>query len=65
MELETAERPEHLPPVTKTVVTIAARQMGVGGDDSWGSPVHEPYRVPSNQPLSLAFSVAPVGLKGK
>ncbi|MBB4120820.1 glycoside hydrolase family 2 TIM barrel-domain containing protein [Martelella radicis] len=61
MELETAERPEHLPPVTKTVVTIAARQMGVGGDDSWGSPVHEPYHVPSNQPLSLAFSVAPVG----
>ncbi|AMM85682.1 beta-galactosidase [Martelella sp. AD-3] len=62
MELETAERPEDLPPVTKTVVTIAARQMGVGGDDSWGSPVHEPYRIASHKPLSLAFSVAPIGV---
>ncbi len=64
MELETAERPEELPPVTKTMVTIAARQMGVGGDDSWGAPVHDPYNIPSNEPLSLAFSVVPIGLKG-
>ncbi|AJY45495.1 glycoside hydrolase family 2 TIM barrel-domain containing protein [Martelella endophytica] len=62
MELETATRPWELPPVTRTVVTIAAKQMGVGGDDSWGAPVHPQYRVASHRPLSLAFSFAPVGV---
>ncbi|WP_316863129.1 glycoside hydrolase family 2 TIM barrel-domain containing protein [uncultured Cohaesibacter sp.] len=61
MELESALRSEELPPVYRTVVTIAARQMGVGGDDSWGAPVHEPYRLSAKDPMRLKFSIAPVG----
>ncbi|MEF2071100.1 glycoside hydrolase family 2 TIM barrel-domain containing protein [Consotaella aegiceratis] len=58
-ELQSAMRPEDLPPVSRTVVSIIAKQMGVGGDDSWGAPVHEQYRIPSSEPLSLRFTVAP------
>ena len=36
-ELENATHHYELPNVHHTVVTIAGRQMGVGGDDSWGS----------------------------
>ncbi len=42
-ELEQADHACELPPPLKTVVRIARRAMGVGGDDSWGSPVLEPY----------------------
>nr|WP_321455556.1 glycoside hydrolase family 2 TIM barrel-domain containing protein [uncultured Cohaesibacter sp.] len=62
MELESALRVEELPPVYRSVVTIAARQMGIGGDDSWGAPVHDPYRIAASEPMTLKFSIAPVGL---
>ncbi len=32
---------------------IDAKQMGVGGDTSWGRPVHKPYRI---EPKSMRFS---------
>ncbi|WP_176085428.1 glycoside hydrolase family 2 TIM barrel-domain containing protein [Martelella sp. HB161492] len=62
MELENALRVEELPPVYRTVVTVAAKQMGVGGDDSWGAPVHPPYRLSSQAPLSIAFALSPIGV---
>ena len=27
--------------------------MGVGGDDTWGAPVHDEFQVPADQPLKL------------
>ena len=56
-ELDNASHIEELPKPDKTVVRIAACQMGVGGDDSWGAPVHEEYRIPSDRPISFSFSV--------
>ena len=44
-ELENAPSAAALPPAQKTVLCVAGRQCGVGGDDSWGAPVHKPYRV--------------------
>lgn len=41
--------------IEDTVVNIASRQMGVGGDDSWGAPVHPEYRIPSDQDLGFEF----------
>ncbi len=38
---------------------IDARQMGVGGDTSWGRPVHKPYRIVS-EPMRFSFSLRPV-----
>ncbi len=43
LELENANHLYELPNVHYTVVTIAAGQMGVGGDDSWGAPVHKEH----------------------
>ncbi len=61
MELEAARHPYALPAVTKTVVRCSAGQMGLGGDDSWGSRVH-PEFIPSLEPGStLRFSFGGVG----
>ncbi|MNP46220.1 Beta-galactosidase [compost metagenome] len=61
-ELEHAAHPFELPQVHYTVVTVAGRQMGVGGDDSWGAPVHPEYRTPADQPLEYEFLLSSVGL---
>lgn len=60
-ELEAAAHPEDLPPIRRTVVRLASRQMGVGGDDSWGAPVADLYRVPADRPRSLRFTLTTVG----
>lgn len=57
-ELEQAAHHHELPDVHYTVVTVAGKQMGVGGDDSWGAPVLEEYLIPSDQELSFAFTIS-------
>lgn len=57
-ELENALHQEELPKIHYTWVRILAKQMGVGGDDSWGAPVHEQYRIPSDKNLEIAFYVS-------
>ncbi|MFD1954514.1 glycoside hydrolase family 2 TIM barrel-domain containing protein [Paenibacillus thailandensis] len=57
-ELENAEHRYELPPVHYTVVTIAGKQMGVGGDDSWGAPVHDEYLIPADQDLAFEFTIS-------
>ena len=59
-ELEEAERRFELPPVRHTWIRIAAQQMGVGGDDSWGAPVHDEYRIDSSKPQHIGFRISPV-----
>ena len=59
-ELENALHADELPVSRYTWVRLMAAQTGVGGDDSWGAPVHEEYRIPASKPLKLHFSVAPV-----
>ncbi|MNI35877.1 Beta-galactosidase small subunit [compost metagenome] len=61
-ELENARHRYELPPVHYTVVTVAGRQMGVGGDDSWGAPVLEEYRISSNQNLQFEFWISDKGI---
>ncbi|GMK41398.1 beta-galactosidase [Paenibacillus sp. CCS19] len=59
-ELENAAHHYELPKVHYTVVTVAGRQMGVGGDDSWGAPVHDEYLIKANQSLSFSFTIHPL-----
>lgn len=56
-ELENAQHHYELPQRHYTVITVAGRQMGVGGDDSWGAPVHEPYTIPADKPMSFSFVI--------
>ena len=58
-ELENALHLSDLPAGKAVWVRIFAKQMGVGGDDSWGAPVHPEYRVPSASPLALEFTLTP------
>ncbi len=54
-ELENAMHSYELPPVYYTVVRVALQQMGVAGDDSWGSRTHEEYLIDVTRPLELEF----------
>ncbi|MBE6862183.1 MAG: DUF4981 domain-containing protein [Ruminococcus sp.] len=56
-ELDHALHREELPEPSYTWVRIAAKQMGVGGDDSWGAPVHKEYRINAEEPLTLEFEI--------
>ncbi|KQX68350.1 glycoside hydrolase family 2 TIM barrel-domain containing protein [Paenibacillus sp. Root444D2] len=56
-ELENAYHHYELPNVHYTVVTVAGRQMGVGGDDSWGAPVHDEYLIKADQDLAFEFNI--------
>lgn len=56
-ELEYADARGDLGHQKHTWIRIAAAQMGVGGDDSWGAPVHEEYRIPAEQPQTFSFIV--------
>ena len=56
-ELENATHHYELPNVHHTVVTIAGRQMGVGGDDSWGAPVHEEYQIDPSTDMLFEFTI--------
>ena len=57
-ELDNAMHRDELPDPTYTWVRIAAKQMGVGGDDSWGAPVHKEFRINSDEAMSLEFIVS-------
>jgi len=59
-ELDNARHLAGLPAQNFTWVRISAKQMGVGGDDSWGAPVHGEYRIPASAPLTLEFTVRPL-----
>ncbi len=45
LELENAAHPEELPATGRTHLCLYAAMRGVGGIDSWGSDVEEPYRI--------------------
>ncbi|TPF89243.1 beta-galactosidase domain 4-containing protein, partial [Bifidobacterium sp. UTCIF-38] len=51
--LEEATHQNELPPVRHTFLRLLAAQMGVGGDDTWGAPVHDEFQLPADKPLTL------------
>ncbi|WP_394526768.1 glycoside hydrolase family 2 TIM barrel-domain containing protein [Lacrimispora sp. JR3] len=56
-ELECATHREELPAVRNTVVTILGAMRGVGGDDSWGAPVHPEYCISGEKELVTEFVI--------
>ena len=53
-ELENAAHPHELPAVHSTVIRACARQMGLGGDDSWGAKPRPEYLLPE-EPMTFCF----------
>ena len=54
-ELEAAQHPEELPATGRTNVTVLGAVRGVGGIDSWGTDVEEPYRLCGEQDWETSF----------
>lgn len=59
-ELEAAVHREELPTPHYTWIRILAAQMGVGGDDSWGAPVHAEYKLSSAEDRCVKFTIQKV-----
>ena len=56
-QLEEAAHKEELPDTGCTYVKIMPVQLGVGGDDSWGSQVREHLRVMSDKRIEYDFTI--------
>ena len=56
-ELENAYHHYELPAVVHTVIRVSLKQVGVGGDDSWGAIPSEEYLLKSNKDMSFKFSI--------
>lgn len=55
-ELENAMHPNELPRIQYTVIRASLNQMGVGGDDAWGSKTHPEYLIDIRQPLEFVMT---------
>jgi len=62
LELENAQHHHELPNVHYSVITVAGKQMGVGGDDSWGAPVHEEHVIKANRDMAFEFVIQREGI---
>lgn len=60
-ELENAGHDFELPPVHYTYVRVAADQMGVGGDDSWGARTHPEYLIDVSERKTFTFRFRGIG----
>lgn len=56
-ELESHDHVHLLPPSAKTVLRINHKQMGVGGDDSWGTKPHQAYWLEANRTYAYSFTI--------
>ena len=56
-ELEKYDYPHQLPNSERSVIRINYKQMGVGGDDSWGAKVHPEYTLFANRFYSYSFKL--------
>jgi beta-galactosidase len=59
-ELERAKHSAEIQMSQEITVNLDYRQMGVGGDDSWGAQPHAEYRLPA-KPYAYRFRLIPVG----
>lgn len=60
-ELEGYSHPYQLPAPAKTVVRVNYKQMGVGGDDSWGARTHPEFTLYANRTYTFAFTLKGAG----
>jgi beta-galactosidase len=61
-DLEEAAHIHDLPKRDTITVNLDYRQMGVGGDDSWGARTHPEYTLPA-KPYTYSFRLAPYAPK--
>lgn len=57
LEIEEAEHIHELKGNGYTYIRLNAAQMGVGGDDSWGAPVHEQYLMSAEETYQVSYTI--------
>ncbi len=62
-DLESAEHIHELPRRETVTVNLDWKQMGVGGDNSWGARTHPEYRLPA-KPTAYRFRLTPLRGQG-
>lgn len=62
-QLMIATHQEELPEHHASYLRIMKKQMGVGGDDSWGAPVHDAYTLDIDQDSDFTFIIEPLKYK--
>ena len=55
-QLEEASHPYELPKIHHTIVRFNWKQMGIGGDDSWGANTHDEYVLPNAMRIQFTFT---------
>jgi beta-galactosidase len=63
-DLDAAAHINEVPRRNFVTWNIDLRQRGVGGDNSWGAPVHPQYIIHKNQPLKYKFALIPLAESG-
>ena len=63
-DLAAAEHPYEIPERHFITVNIDHKQMGVGGDDSWGARTHPEYTLPAKE-YEYEFVIAPIFRKAQ
>jgi beta-galactosidase len=59
-DLERAEHTFELRIQNSVTVNLDFKQMGVGGDNSWGARPHEPYTLPAGRSYTYSFRLSPL-----
>jgi beta-galactosidase len=59
-ELERRKHPFEIEPARDITVNLDLRQMGVGGNDSWGAWPLPQYRLPADKSYQHSFRLEPV-----
>ena len=54
-EIDCARHPNELPLPLFTWVRVSLKQMGIGGDDTWGAKTHPEYCIDNSVPLQMRF----------
>ena len=57
--IECATHKEELPVPHAAHLTLCGFTRGVGGDDSWGAPVHTEYTLPMTAPYGFSLILIP------
>lgn len=56
-ELEQYDHVYKLPPMQRVVARVNYKQMGVGGDDSWGAKTHPEFTLYANRNYAYSFYI--------
>jgi beta-galactosidase len=64
-DLENVRHPTDMPARNGTTVNVDYKQMGVGGDNSWGAQPHPEYTLPANRQYTYGFTISGVSAEAK